>query len=90
MAKARPTTTIELEYPIDMDGVLVDSLTMRRPTVRDQLMFDEGKGGEARKVVKMIANLCEVPPSAIEDLDQSDFVKVTETMQGFQSSQQES
>lgn len=90
MAKARPTETIELEFPIEVDGVMVDTLTMRRPTVRDQLMFDEGKGGEARKVVKMIANLCEVAPSSIEELDQADFVRVTETLQGFQSSQRES
>ena len=89
MAKARPTETIELEFPIEVDGVMVDTLTMRRPTVRDQLMFDEGKGGEARKVVKMIANLCEVAPSSIEELDQADFVRVTETLQGFQSSQRE-
>ena len=55
MAKGRPTTTIELDYSIEVDGVSVDTLTMRRPTVRDQLQFDEGKGNEARRVVKMIA-----------------------------------
>lgn len=89
MAKGRPTTTIELDYSIEVDGVSVDTLTMRRPTVRDQLQFDEGKGNEARRVVKMIASLCDVAPSAIEQLDNSDFIKVSEVMQGFQSTQQE-
>jgi hypothetical protein len=89
MAKGRPTTTIELDYSIEVDGVSVDTLTMRRPTVRDQLQFDEGKGNEARRVVKMIASLCDVAPSAIEQLDNSDFIKVSEVMQGFQSTQPE-
>jgi hypothetical protein len=89
MAKGRPTTTIELDYSIEVDGVSVDTLTMRRPTVRDQLQFDEGKGNEARRVVKMIASLCDVAPSAIEQLDNSDFIKVSEVMQGFQPTQPE-
>lgn len=88
MAK-RPSETIELEFAIDVDGVEVSSLTMRRPTVRDQLRFEEGKGGEARKVVNMIADLCDVSPKSIESLDQADFVRVTEALQGFQPSQSE-
>ena len=88
--KPRPTETIELEYAIEVDGVAVDVLSMRRPTVRDQLTFEEGKGGEARKVIAMIANLCEIPPKSVEQLDQSDFVKLTETLQGFQATQSQS
>lgn len=85
MVAKRPTETIQLEYPIEIDGVSTDCLSMRRPTVRDQLMFDEAKGSEARRVVKMIANLCEVAPSTIESLDTADFAKVSETLAGFQS-----
>ncbi|WP_147491112.1 phage tail assembly protein, partial [Burkholderia pseudomallei] len=29
------TITIKLDYPITLDGVLRDTLTMRRPKVRD-------------------------------------------------------
>lgn len=88
--KPRPSVTVELDYAIDVDGVAVDVLSMRRPTVRDQLAFEEGKGGDARKVIAMIANLCEISPKSVEELDQSDFVKLTETLQGFQSSQPKS
>ncbi len=88
--KPRPVTVIELDYAIDIDGVEVDTLSMRRPTVRDQLTFEEGKGGDARKVITMVANLCDISPKAVEQLDQGDFVKLTETLQGFQSSQPES
>ena len=88
--KPRPVETVELEYAIEVDGVSVDVLSMRRPTVRDQLAFEEGKGSDARKVITMISNLCDVSPKAVEQLDQSDFVKLTETLQGFQSSRPES
>ena len=87
--KPRPAEVIELEYAIEVDGVSVDSLSMRRPTVRDQLQFEEGKGSDARKVITMIANLCDVSPKAIEQLDNSDFITATEALQGFQSSQPE-
>jgi hypothetical protein len=86
----RPTEHIELEYAIEVDGVTVDSLSMRRPTVRDQLSFEDAKGSEGRKVVKMLANLCDVAPSSIEDLDASDFLRVSNVLQSFQSSQSES
>tara|TARA_B100001059_G_C17345062_1_gene337777 strand:- start:256 stop:447 length:192 start_codon:yes stop_codon:yes gene_type:complete len=63
---------------------------MRRPTVRDQLDFEEGKGTEGRKVVRLIANLCDVPPKSIEALDGQDFERLSEVLQTFRSSQPES
>lgn len=86
----RPSEVIELQFPVTIDGTAVKTLTMRRPTVRDQLSFEEGKGSEARKVVNMLANLCEVTPDTIMDLDQSDFSALAEVLQGFQQPQQQS
>ena len=86
----RPSETIKLQFPVVIDGANVTTLVMRRPTVRDQLSFEEGKGSEARKVVNMLANLCEVTPDTIMDLDQSDFTRLGEVLSGFQQSQQES
>jgi hypothetical protein len=88
--KNRPTTQIDLDYPIDVDGVQVSSLAMRRPTVADQLAFEDGKGTEARKTVSMMANLCDVPPASIQQLDVVDFAKLAETLKGFNEPQQAS
>lgn len=86
----RPTTPIDLEYPITVDGVEVSALAMRRPTVADQLAFEDGKGSEALRTVNMMASLCDVPPASIKQLDQVDFQKLVEVLQGFRGPQQES
>lgn len=88
--KSRPTTPIELEYPVEVDGVQVSTLAMRRPTVADQLAFEDGKGTEAKKTVNMMAALCDVPPSTIQQLDIIDFQKLAEVMAGFSKPQGES
>ena len=88
--KSRPTTAFELDYSVEVDGVDVDTLHMRRPTVRDQLSFEEDKGTEGRRVVKLIANLCDVPPKSIEALDGADFERLSEVLKTFRSTQSES
>jgi hypothetical protein len=88
--KNRPTTPIDLDYSITVDGVEVSSLTMSRPTVADQLAFEDGKGSEAHRTVLMMANLCDVPPGSIREMDGSDFDKLVEVLQGFKKPRQES
>jgi hypothetical protein len=88
--KNRPTTPIDLEYPVEVDGVQVSTLAMRRPTVADQLAFEEGKGTEAKKTVNMMAALCDVPPATIQQLDIVDFQKLATVMAGFTGPQDES
>lgn len=88
--KNRPTTPIDLEYPVTVDGVEVTTLAMRRPTVADQLAFEEGKGSEARRTIALMANLCDVPPASIQQLDAADFQKLAEVLKGFNEPQQES
>jgi hypothetical protein len=88
--KNRPTTQIDLDYPITVDGVQVSSLAMRRPTVADQLAFEDGKGSEAARTVTMMANLCDVPPASIKQLDTVDFGKLAAALRGFNEPQQES
>jgi hypothetical protein len=88
--KNRPTTTIDLEYSVEVDGVQVSTLAMRRPTVADQLAFEDGKGTEAKRTVNMMAALCDVPPATIQQLDIVDFQKVAEVLAGFTGPQGES
>ena len=66
---------ITLSRPLDIDGAKVGQLTMREPTVDDQLAAEKlGQGGEADKVY--IANLCQVAPADIGRLPLKDFKRL--------------
>jgi hypothetical protein len=43
----RPSITVHLSYPVSHDGKAISELTLRRPTVADQLASVEGGGGVA-------------------------------------------
>lgn len=79
-------TTIELKYPITIDGTETSVLHMRRPKVRDQLLVEKsgmvGKGDAEREVL-LFSNLCEVAPSDIEQIDMSDYKKLQEAYGSF-------
>ena len=77
--------TIVLEHAIQVDGVDVTELKMRRPKVRDMLVADKHDGNQGSKEVLMFANLCEVDSSVIEDLDLADYQRMQECYQGFLS-----
>ncbi len=78
--------TIELKYPIPIDGIETAALQMRRPKVRDQVLVDKatmvGKSA-AEKEVLLFANLCEVAPEAMQELDMADYKKLQETYGSF-------
>lgn len=79
------TETITLQYPVEVDGVATDTLTIRRPKVRDIKMMDQHKG-EIEKSIHFIAALCEIPPASVEELDADDFGKLSEKVGGFMPS----
>lgn len=76
---------INLDYPVRIDGVEVKVLQMRRPKVKDQLAADKFGGGDAEKEVRLFANLCEVAPDTIEELDLADYTKLQGEYKGFLS-----
>ena len=78
-------TEIKLQYPITVDGEEVAVLTMRRPKVKDQLAADKTTGTDAEKEIRMFANLCDIAPSALDELDLADYVKLQEVFTGFLS-----
>ena len=77
--------TISLEYPVEMNGITVSELRLRRPTVRDMLAAEKAQGSDAEKEIRMFCNLCEVEPGVIESLDLSDYAKLQRAYQGFLS-----
>lgn len=77
--------TIELQHPVTVAGEEIKRLTLRRPKVKDQLAADKGTGSNADKEVRLFANLCEVAPAVIEELDLADYRQVQEAYSGFLS-----
>jgi hypothetical protein len=74
---------IELSKPLDIDGAKVNVLTMREPTVADQMNNDSVKGGDAIKEVTMLANLCQITPDQLKSLTLRDYKKVQAAFMGF-------
>lgn len=77
--------TIRLQYPLSVDGMRIESLTMRRPLVRDRLAAERAAGSDVEKEIRLIANLCEMAPQHIELLDLADYSKLQECLTGFLS-----
>lgn len=76
---------IKLDYPVTVEGTEYKELTMRRPKVKDQKAADKASGSDADKETMLFANLCEVPPAVIDELDMLDYGKVQKEYSGFLS-----
>lgn len=81
-----PTETkIKLEYPITSGGVLIQEITVRRPKVKDSLAAEKAAPTAADREIRLIANLADLAPSDIEELDCSDYASIQEALRGFMS-----
>ena len=68
---------IKLKYPIDSNGESIGELNMRRSKVKDRLVVAKMKNApDEEKEIRLFANLCEVQPSIIEELDESDYANL--------------
>lgn len=79
----RATAKIELDFPIEISGVEVKHLVMRRPKVRDEVAFTKSKADDADKTLSLLASLCEVTPDELMELDSADFAKLEAQFQDF-------
>ena len=77
-------TTITLKHPITVDGREVAKLTLRRPKVRDLERMDK-VSGEIAKAVTLVADLAELSPDQVRELDAEDFTAVAEALGDFLS-----
>lgn len=75
--------TIELDYPVEADGGEVKSLTMRRAKARDSRDAQRGGGTPADTEIRLFANLCEVAPGVVEELDMADYGKLQDAYNAF-------
>lgn len=76
---------IKLSNPVKIDGVEVQELSLRSPKVRDLIAASKKNVSESEREVNLIANLAEVSPETVQDLDLRDYIKIQEWLKDFLS-----
>ena len=75
---------IELKYQIESGGQTYKELSMRRSKVKDRLIVAMMKSAsDEEKEIRLFANLCEVDPKIIEELDESDYATLQKAYMDF-------
>lgn len=77
------TETYKLQYPIEYNGEAISELTIRRPKIRDIKRFEALKVPDMDKAIRMLSDLAEIEPGAIEELDAIDFDGASQVIAGF-------
>lgn len=70
-----------------MDGVEYKEIEMRRSKVKDRLAVSSMKTSDENKEIHLFANLCNVAPAVLEELDETDYTKLQKVYIGFFDSQ---
>ena len=74
---------IKLSHPVVSDGTELRVLNLRRPKVRDVLLAAKIGGTEEEKEIRVLANLCEVAPDVVEELDMADYKRLQDGYRSF-------
>ena len=77
--------TINLKYPVTYQGERIETLTMRRPKVRDMLAAAQKADNAEGKELHVFADLTEVAPELIEDMEWIDYMALQEAYGTFLS-----
>ena len=79
---------IELKYPVEVTGQSYNQLSMRRSKIKDRLLVAKMKtASDEEKEIRLFANLCEVEPKVIEELDEADYSNLQKVYLGFFNSE---
>lgn len=71
------SVTVRLNYPTAFDGVVRDTLTLRRPKVRDMRAAQKvAPGDEEGQELAIFAALAGVSPNDLEGMDLGDYHRV--------------
>lgn len=76
---------IELTHSIEIDGAKVGVIQLRRPRVRDMLSVEKSVDNDAEKEIQLFANLSELSPDNLLELDMADYAKLQKAYQDFLS-----
>ena len=67
---------ITLSKPLEVNGVQLHELTMREPTLDDQVASNEARGSDVVKEITLFANLCTVPAADLRRLKLRDYMRL--------------
>ena len=77
--------TINLKYPVTYQGERIETLTMRRPKVRDMLAAAQKSDTAEGKELHVFADLTEVAPELIEEMEWIDYLALQKAYGTFLS-----
>lgn len=76
--------TIVLKYPVQVGGVTYSELVMRRAKGRDVKLARQQANGDLDEADEyLLANLCDVSPEVLNEMDVADLKSAFEVMRGF-------
>lgn len=79
----RLTVDIDLDFPVELDGVTTTKVTLRRPKVRDQMKAERVKGTEFDKGLALLVDLTERPQEFLVEMDPVDLEKLDTQLARF-------
>lgn len=71
------------DRPLTIDGTTVKQLTMREPTVEDQIIAKKAGADAAEAEVSMFANLIELPPEQVRGFKMRHYTRLQAAYQDF-------
>ena len=77
--------SITLKYPVTLNGEIISVLSLRRPKVQDRLTAERNGGSDLDKEMRLMANLCEVAPDLVLELDLADYSALQAQLSNFLS-----
>lgn len=75
--------TIALSRPLSVDGTKVPKVTMREPTVRDEMLARKTAGDSTGNEIILLANLCSLSEEDMKNMPLKDYRRLQEAFLGF-------
>lgn len=79
----RKEVEITLDFPIQLADRLLERVTMRRPVMRDMVKHDIGADVNLANSMALIADLCNLAPPELDDMDTCDYEKLQNQLLSF-------
>ncbi len=76
---------ITLKHPVEFKGQTIETLEMRVPKVRDNIVASKAANHPADQELTLFANLCEIEPAALEEFHMADYSQLQQVYNGFLS-----
>jgi hypothetical protein len=73
------TEKITLSEPIKKDGIEIQTLSMREPTVEDMLAIRKTTAPTPEQEIELFSNLCQLEPENMLSIKWKDYLKIQRT-----------